>query len=52
MPEFLAAATVEPDVVSRHGLAQGFLIHIAEHEHLAGIGILNDCRDKSLFVKL
>ena len=45
VPEFLTATAEEPDIVAGEGSAQGFLIHVTEHEHFTGIGILDDGRD-------
>ena len=28
------------------------LIHVAQHEHLASVCVLNDCRDQTFFVEL
>ena len=50
VPEFLSTTAVEPDIVAGQSAAQGFLIHVAEHQHLTGIGILNYGWDKTFFV--
>ena len=52
MPEFLATAAVEPDIRASHGALEGFLVHIAKHEDLAGIFILDDGWNQAFFVEV
>ena len=46
-PKAFAGARVESHASFGHGLLVGFTIHIAEHEHLAGVGILDDGRHEA-----
>ena len=41
-PQALAAAAVKAHAAGFLGLFKGFGIHVAQHEHLAGGGVLND----------
>ena len=40
VPQVLAAAAVEPDLNTLHGALERPGVHVAEHEHLAGVHIL------------
>ena len=51
VPEFLSAAAVEPDVGAGEGAADGFLVHVGEHEDIAGVGVLDDGWNESFFVE-
>jgi hypothetical protein len=52
-PELLARAAKEGYVTARNGFVESLAIHVADHEHTAGSGILNDGRDEAiLFVKI
>jgi hypothetical protein len=46
-PQFVAGATVEGYVPSLKRLVERLLVHEANHENFAIIGILNDCRGES-----
>jgi len=52
VPHLLPAAAVKPDILTGEGSLYGFLIHIAQHQHFTGIGILDYRRDKPFFIKL
>ena len=41
-PERLASAAIEGDAAFGLCLLESFLVHIAEHEHLEAVGILDD----------
>ena len=41
-PQGLAGAAIEGDTTLGLGLLEGFLVHVAEHQHLEAIGILYD----------
>ena len=41
-PQGLAGAAIEGDTALGLGLLEGFLVHVAEHQHLEAVGILYD----------
>ena len=41
-PEGLAGAAIEGDAALGLGLLEGFLVHVAEHQYLEAVGILDD----------
>jgi len=47
-PQALAGAGVEGDTTLGHGLLIGFGVHVAQHEHLPGVGILDDGGDEAV----
>jgi hypothetical protein len=47
-PELLARAAVEGGETGLDGAAEGFLVHVADHQDAAGIVILDDRRDQSV----
>ena len=51
MPHFLTAAAVKPDIRPFNSEFDGFFIHITEHQNFAGIGILNNSRNQTLFIE-
>jgi hypothetical protein len=52
-PEFLAGTAVEGYVTGGKRPVEGFFIHEAEHENLAIVGILHNCRGKAIhFVEI
>ena len=46
-PKGLTAAAIKGDETLGFGFVECFLIHVAEHEHHVGVGILNDGRYES-----
>jgi len=51
VPHLLATATVEPDILTGKGPVQGFLVHVAQHQDVAGVAVLNYGWNKSLFIE-
>ncbi len=51
VPELLTATAVEPDIGAGDGAADSFLVHVGEHEDIAGFGVLDDGWNESFFVK-
>jgi hypothetical protein len=52
VPELLAAAAVVHRLAELQGLAQGFGIHVGEHERRTGVGIHRHGRDEAVLVEL
>ena len=42
VPQVFSAAAVEPDLDTFYGTFQGARVHIAHHQHLAGVGVLSN----------
>jgi len=51
VPEFLAAAAVEPGFAAGQGAAEGFGVHVGEHEDFARVGVLGDGGDEAVFIE-
>ena len=51
VPELLAAAAVEPGFAAGERAAQGFGVHVGEHEDFAAIGVLGNGGDEAVFVE-
>jgi len=48
LPQSLLAAAEEHNMTARHCFAQGRAIHITNHQHSPGIGVLNNRRQQAL----
>ena len=51
MPQIGATATEEPDLAAFECALEGAGVHVAQHEHLAGVHVLRDCGHETLFVE-
>ena len=52
-PEAVTAPAPEGDLPGEHRLVEGLFVHIAEHQHVLGVGILDDCRHQpAAFLKI
>src|ERR671935_35855 len=51
-PEAVPRATVEVDLLRADRGRERLAVHVAEHEHRAGAGVLHDRRDEAPFVEL
>jgi len=45
VPEFPAAAAVEPGLAAVQCPSEGFLVHVGQHQDFAGVGVLGDGGD-------
>jgi hypothetical protein len=51
VPELLAAAAIEPGFAAFQGAAQGFGVHVGEHEDFTRVGVLGDGGNEAVFIE-
>ena len=51
MPHFLPAAAIKPDIRPFNCKFERFFVHVTKHQDFAGIGVLNDGGNQTLFIE-